>query len=247
MKKIIKRYLYNLGLYPYFKKLKYRIIGAPGWYNFKPADPRTLISSYLCFNWLSKNNLLSGTDYYEFGIFRGFNLWYVQHLAKANKIEDLNFIGFDSFFGLPASTGVDIQDNFQEGAFSSYKEEVEKYFNSFGIDWRKTKLIEGFFEKTLNQQTIINNNLRKCSFCMIDCDLYSSTVEVLDFASKLLTDISLVYFDDWDDFGSGNKKGQPLAFQEFTTSKHASFSVEDFQDLKLLGGKGKAFILKRLN
>jgi hypothetical protein len=51
---------------------------------------------------------------------------------------------------------------------------------------------------------------------MIDCDLYSSSVEALAFVAPLLHDRTVIIFDDWavDGLDQANK-GQKRAFSEF--------------------------------
>ena len=187
---------------------KYKLLGKNQWSVFKPADPRTQVSTLLCFDWLQERDLLEGTDYFEFGIFRGFNLWFVQAYAKARGLTNMRFAGFDSFFGLPPVEGIDAGGSFKEGGFSSYREEVETYYKRYGVDWDKTMLVQGFYEDSLNNQTIEKFKLRKCALCVIDCDLYSSTVSVLNFVAPLLADTSVLYFDDWIDFWSVRREGR---------------------------------------
>ena len=102
-------------------------------------------------------------------------------------------------------------------------------------------LIPGFFDDFLKPELYASNNLRRCSLCVVDCDLYSSTVPVLKFMRPLLAVNSVVYFDDWGDFGPGEEKGEPLAFREF----FAEAKDLAFQPLPLIphGGKGMAFIV----
>lgn len=241
----IRKTLDKVGLLDHARSLKYNLLGKNSWDVFKPADPRTEIATLRCFDWLAQRNLLEGTDYFEFGIFRGFNLWFTQAYARSQGIKDMRFIGYDSFFGLPPVEGIDKGGPFYEGGFSSYREEVETYFNRFGVDWEKTKLVQGFFEDSLNQKTIDSYQLRSCALCVVDCDLYSSTVTVLDFVLPFLKDSSIIYFDDWTDFGGGEKKGEPKAFAEFLEKNKETVSAEEFEDFLAIGSKGKAFIIHR--
>jgi O-methyltransferase len=242
---IVRKWLKQLGLLGAARSVKHRFVGKPQWYNFK-GDPRTVISTLKCFSWLQEQGLLEGTDFFEFGIFRGFNLWMTQAYARAMGVTDMHFVGFDSFFGLPEVTGIDSGGPFKEGEFSAYREEVEHHLNKFGVNWNTTKLIEGYFDKTLNSRTIREHNLRKCSLCVVDCDLYSSTVPVLEFVRSLLTSPAIIFFDDWNDFADGPLQGEPKAFAEFMAANTASLEAEPFVDLLSLGGKGKAFIIRKI-
>ena len=68
---------------------------------------------------------------------------------------------------------------------------------------------------------------------------------VLNYVAPLLGDTALLYFDDWADFGPGAQCGEPKAFAEFMQQNGDRFAAEPFADLLALGGKGKAFIIRR--
>jgi hypothetical protein len=240
----VRKWLRDAGLLDKARALKHRFSGKPQWYNFK-GDPRTVISTLKCFAWLQERNLLEGTDYFEFGIFRGFNLWMIQAYANAMGVRDMRFAGFDSFMGLPEVTDIDKGGPFQAGDFSAYREEVETHFRRYGVDWEKTLLIEGYYDKSLNDETIRKHKLRQCSLCVVDCDLYASTVPVLAFVRPLLTDPGIIFFDDWEDYGDSPLKGEPKAFAEFMHTNEATLEAEPFVDLKVHSGKGKAFVIRR--
>ena len=182
---------------------------------FLPAKPNLLIAVNKSFRWSLERNLIQGTDYLEFGIFRGFTLWYAQALAQDMGIPDMRFFGFDSFQGLPALKGVDQKGGFREGDFHSSRKEVEFFLNQQKTDWGKTFLVEGWFEKTLTPEARKKYGLRRCSVCVIDCDLYESTRLVLEFIEPIIAEQSIILFDDWFDFGDDPKKGQQKAFFEF--------------------------------
>ena len=201
------------------------------------------MSTMTCIQWLLARGHLEGTDVMEFGIFRGFNLWFSQAYCRLHNVQDVRYFGFDSFFGLPEVTGVDAAGHFAEGEFSAYKEDVEYYLSRYGVDWERTFLVEGFFSSTLTERTIEAFGLRQCALAIVDCDLYSSTVEVLAFLKKVLAPTSVVYFDDWKDFKLEDA-GQPLAFREFRDREGDMLRTEE---IPLDRGitKGKAFALYR--
>lgn len=237
---IVRKSLKRVGLLKTAQSLKHAVAGKPQWYDFKPADPRSQVSTLICFEWLRSRSLLAGTDYLEFGIFRGFNLWFAQAMARVHDVPDMRFFGFDSFFGLPAGEGT-----FQEGEFSAYREEVEYYLTRYGANWAQTKLVEGFFDKTLVPGAADTLGIRTCAFCVVDCDLYLSTVPVLQFVAPLLAPTAIVYFDDWDDFQGGSEEGEARAFAEFMAAHGDAFTADPLPDLRGRGGKGKAFVLMR--
>src|SRR5260221_14578275 len=73
----------NIGLLDRVRSIKRRFTGGTNVAEFKPADPRLLVSTLRCLHWLLEHHLAEGSDYLEFGIFRGFNLWYTQAVARA--------------------------------------------------------------------------------------------------------------------------------------------------------------------
>ena len=236
---VVRKTLRNLGLLDSVKAIKARFYHREN--AFRPATPHTLISTNACLTWLKERDLLSGTDYLEFGIFRGFNLWYAQALIKSWGIEDVRFFGFDSFFGLPEINGLDADGPFHEGQFYASRAEVEHFLTRSGTDWDRTTLVEGFFSDTLRESPQKRHGERKFSLCVVDCDLYTSTKEVLDYIALLISDPSIIWFDDWNDYSGDPELGERKAFTEFC-EKHSDWSAEP---LEVPGGNGCGFIMSR--
>src|SRR5205085_1239834 len=111
----------------------------------RPCTPNLLVAVTQALEQLRRSPHLTG-DYLEFGIFRGFTLWYAQQIANLLQVPNLRYFGFDSFFGLPEiKNSKDVSEEFSEGAYACSKRKVEEHFNQYGIDWKKTFLIEGFY------------------------------------------------------------------------------------------------------
>lgn len=161
-------------------------------------------------------NTLSKGDYYEFGIFNGYSIYCAQQIAKKEKFDKMKFFGFDSFKGLPEVSKEDEGWNFKKGQFARSKKDVIKNIVSHDGDLKSLILIEGYFEDSLKKSLIQKHKMKKISIAYIDCDLYSSTKEVLSFIKPLLMKNSLIIFDDWDAFLNKEKSGEQLAFMEFT-------------------------------
>lgn len=180
-------------------------------------------------------------DYYEFGLFRGGAFWFAQQACRELGMQKTHFYGFDSFSGLPAVEGVDKSGNrFFEGQFSCSKGEVIHNLTKHGVDWSRTTLIEGVFADSLTEEEKRHNNFRKVNVAFIDCDLYASTRDVLRWLASLLTDGSILLFDDWRTFGENPELGQQRAFREFQdVGMH--FDAEPFVDFE---DHGKGFILR---
>lgn len=233
----VRKFLKNLGILEPVRSLKKRLayIEKP----FAPCTPHALIAIHKSLHWCLENNSAEVGDYLEFGVFRGFTLWYAQELAGEMGIQGMRFFGFDSFSGLPAVHGVDRAGEFQEGAYFCSRKEVESYLNQRRVDWRKIVLVEGWFQESLVPSARERLGLKKCSLCLVDCDLYESTVSVLKFVGPLIHDRAIILLDDWTSFGSDPRRGEQAAFSEFLR-ENPHLSAEPFVEF---GGHGKGFIL----
>ena len=207
---------------------------------FAPCTPHLLIAVNRALRWCSENGTASG-EYLEFGIFRGFTLWYTQALATDLGLRDLRFFGFDSFFGLPPMTGIDRGAEFHEGDYYSPRQDVEEFLNRNQVDWTRTKLVPGWFKDSLTPATRTQLGLRRCAIAVVDCDTYESTVPVLAFLEPLIVDRTVVLFDDWHNYADDPRRGEQRAFAEFLQA-NPTLSAEPFVDF---GGHGKGFIVTR--
>lgn len=168
-------------------------------------------------------SLRTGADYCEFGLFKGHSFWTAQQEARKHGLT-CRFFGFDSFAGLPDVSGPDrtAHREFRKGQYRcSQREVVENLKAAGGIDWRRTFLVPGYFAQSLTAHVIERHQIRKVGVAMIDCDLYSSTVEVLRFLRELIGDGTVLIMDDWNCFGADDDRGQRRAMREFMeTQRH---------------------------
>ena len=184
-----------------------------------------------------------GGDYCEFGLFKGYSFWKAQR--EANKYDlACRFFGFDSFAGLPDVVGVDetTHGEFRKAQYSCSKQEVVDNLRAAGgIDWQRTFLVPGYFETSLTPDVIERYDIRKVGVAMIDCDLYSSTVEVLRFLRPLLGENTLLIMDDWNCFGGDDERGQRRAMREFLLAQ----SHWRLDPLVSYGANAQAFVVRR--
>ena len=130
----------------------------------------------------------------------------------ALKLNDVRIFGFDSFEGFPATAAFDIENELQPGECASSLSATSERLTENGIAWKRTFLIKGWFSDTLNDNLIQYYNIQKASIIMIDCDLYSSAKESLNFCCPLIKDTSIIFFGGWsEDKSIGERK----AFEEF--------------------------------
>ena len=131
----------------------------------------------------------------EFGVFSGEGL-----ATIVDKCEELGITppiyGFDSFEGLPEPTADDLPDCWYGGEYACPMERVAQRLK---CDSRPhVHLVKGWFCDTLKSAAIVGNpELERIAFARIDCDLYDSTVDCLDFLTDRLVDGAFLVFDDW--------------------------------------------------
>jgi hypothetical protein len=149
-------------------------------------------------------------DYLEFGVYYGASLLIMYDELLQAGLTDVRLFGFVSFAGLPP----DNEGLWKTGIFSADYEDVVQSLNNHLVDWTRVKLVKGFYSDTLTCELITQYNIRKASVIMIDCDIYSSAKESLDFCGPLILDEAVIIFDDWNPLAKINK-GEKRAFEEF--------------------------------
>ncbi|MDX2481768.1 MAG: class I SAM-dependent methyltransferase [Desulfuromusa sp.] len=135
-------------------------------------------------------------QYLEFGVSAGRSI-----TQTAKRKPNFTIYGFDSFFGLPedwTGTGKAAGDFDRKGKLPPVPENVT--------------LIQGWFKNSISQWRAEHEG--PIAFCHIDCDLYSSTVDVLKGVGDLFQKGTILVFDDY--FGYPNwRNGEHKAFLEF--------------------------------
>lgn len=157
-------------------------------------------------------------DYCEFGIYRGNTLGYAERICGP-AMPHMRFFGFDSFQGLPKPQGIDAVDDytshFTEGQFAAPQDEVLAHMRGMGVDLSKIVLVPGWFDQSLTDDNVARYGVDKVAAAWIDCDLYESTVPVLDFLTKRLVVGSIILFDDWRSFRNLPDFGEQKACREW--------------------------------
>jgi hypothetical protein len=155
-------------------------------------------------------------DYLEFGVCHGASMACMHRVAGALGLGDIRFIGFDSFAGLPPEADEPEEGPWRRGYYRSARGFTEQFLTDAGIDWKRTTLIEGWFDDTLTEETRQRHHLRKAGVIMIDCDLYSSARRALDFCAPLIVERAVILFDDWHAADLAERGlGEKRAFDEF--------------------------------
>jgi O-methyltransferase len=186
----------------------------------------------------AKINQVSG-DYLEFGLWRGKTFGYAYRMMHRYRPHGMKLWGFDSFQGLPETA--EHPDNiWYKGQFACTRPEFEGILSARGFDAAEYELIEGFYSESLNDATRRRFSGRKAAIVYVDCDLYVSTIQVLDFVQPYLVDGSIICFDDFYNYKGDPEQGEQKALAEFL-KKQVRVRVVPYMDYAPLG---KSFICR---
>lgn len=167
-------------------------------------------------------------SYLEFGVFVGTSMATMHAALKRFGLDDVKLFGFDSFKGLPDETTQEDVD-WKPGEFSCDLSTTRQFLKERATDPDRVCLIDGWFQDTLNQAAIENYGIGKASIIMVDCDIYASTADALRFCAPLISDQSIIFFDDWNSSGLADRNmGQKQAFDEFL-AEHNQLSVDEVE------------------
>lgn len=188
--------------------------------------------------WYLAFNGVTG-DYAEFGSHGAvtFRLaWEAGRLAGRQT----HLWAFDSFRGLPPSSDArDDHPMWVEGWMASSEEVFHRLCSSQGIPPVAYTVVPGFYSETL-QPDGPGPRPERLALAYIDCDLYSSTREVLAFLEPYLRTGILVAFDDFFCFGDGRVSGEKAALDEF---KRGHPDLE-FVPYLQFGWHGQSFVVE---
>lgn len=189
-------------------------------------------------------------DYLEFGVFKGESFARAYHSIKKafnylsvpsvhnsqqdcddrNKLwKKMRFIAFDSFQGLPKPSGVDaLSKYFIEGKYANPKENFIQNIKSMGVPLEQVEIVAGWFNETLKESTIEKHNLKRASIIHIDSDFYESAKLVLNFIKPLLSNGTIIIFDDWFTFKGNPDLGEQKALGEWL-KENSSWIATEYQ------------------
>lgn len=179
-------------------------------------------------------------DYLEFGVWRGRTFSAACYLAKTRALS-MNFYGFDSFCGLPNNNELDAAGRqwFKEGVYNYSEHQFLKNVRRTGADMKRVTSVPGWFEHSLRADNPRLANLHKAALLWVDCDLYSSTCDVLNFVTRYMQYGTLMLFDDWFAFRADPNAGQQRAFREWLQRNPNLSAVE----LMRWGWNGNSFVI----
>lgn len=166
-------------------------------------------------------------DYVEFGSWGG------QSLSLAYKtIRDFgqqrHLWAFDSFRGLPPSDHPADHRWLKGGEGQGGVERFHEDCARLGVPREAYTVVEGYYSESL--PAIGDGEPRDIALAYVDCNMYRSTVEVLEFLAPRLKPGMIVAFDDYFCYSPTEVSGERLALHEFLDS-HPEWSFCRFKDV----------------
>lgn len=153
----------------------------------------------------------------EFGVHQGRTIRII-----AEQFPDETIWGFDSFEGLPEDWFTNnLEKSSHPAGHFSLKELPEVPKN--------VKLIKGFFKDSI-PTWLEKNNIDRIKLLHIDCDLYSSTIDVLFKFNNFIKTNTIIVFDEFYPWGDEKKytlweEGEYKALYEWTCHFDRSFKI----------------------
>ena len=171
-------------------------------------------------------------DYIEFGVWNGYSFGVAyreiirqraQHLSLGYSSPEYDswaarrprFFAFDSFEGIPDDSGVERMVDYEAGSYAATEHDFTNSIKAKGVDLSDVVLVKGWYEDTCTAETKREHGLDRVAVAFIDCDLYESTVPVLDFLTELVQQGTILIFDDWFRFRGDPHSGEQRACREW--------------------------------
>ena len=173
-------------------------------------------------------------DYLEFGVYAGTSFILAASSAAKHGLETMRYFAFDSFEGLPEAEG----EIFNRGDFRCSEQNFTQMITKAGVPLGKIVKVKGWYNESLTKDTKEKYRLDRAAIVHIDCDLYSSTRDVLAFVQDIVQIGTILIFDDWYVFRneeSSEDFGEERAFREWPLRN----ACEEFYDFP----PTKAFIM----
>lgn len=208
------------------RRLAWLLLGPP------PATPESYIGDNGCIrcaaSFLAWNQIVG--DYLEFGVYEGNSFAEAYRSISRARSNVKQFIGkpevdawyrnppkyfaFDSFNGLPEGP-FERHADYYEGAYKCSEEAFLQNIRAGGVELSDVVTVPGFYDQSLNSNTKERLKLSRAATILIDCDLYESTVPVLDFITSLVVQGTIIIFDDWYRYGGRPDQGEQRACAEW--------------------------------
>ena len=159
------------------------------------------------------NQLLAGInhirdnrlDWAEFGVYKGQSALFLEKYLKDNDL----FL-FDSFVGLPEAWKFKdgrLWGNHKAGHFKLKENEIPVFNNS------NVHIIKGWFKDTV--PVFASKHKEPLGLIHIDCDIYSSTKDVLEGINNLIVSGTIIVFDEFYNYDNENEGWKDHEYKAF--------------------------------
>jgi O-methyltransferase len=186
---------------------------------------------YLAFNGIEG-------DYAEFGCFGAMTFRMAWSAGMVTGYTG-HLWGFDSFDGLPDTD--DPHDRHPRWTANWLAMSAEEFTDTCvrdGVPADRFTVVPGFYADSL-APTAVGGRPERINFAYVDCDLHSSTVDVLTFLESRLVPGAVVAFDDWFCYSPTGPSGERVAaLEHFSQSK---WSLVPFVQY---GWHGRSFLVE---
>jgi len=177
-------------------------------------------------------------DYLEFGVFEGQTFGYA-YKVMALLFPEMSFVALDSFEGLPEPIRLDgdeqYSSGFHQGQFACNRDAFLRNIElRWSADLNRIRTVPGWFEETLHGDNPDLVGVGTVAAAWIDCDLYESTIPVLDFLTDHLEVGSVILFDDWRCFRNLANRGEQRACAEWL-ARNPRIKLNPFVDFGFHG------------
>ena len=176
-------------------------------------------------------------DFAEFGVWQGrtfVEAWRAGGRAGTPR----RYFAYDSFEGLPEIEGTDETGRWETGEFTHSRRAFEARLRRARVPAADVEIVQGFFDATLKPSVA---EPREVAIAWVDCDLYASTVPVLDFLTDRLVQGAILLFDDWFCFKGDPTVGEQKACAEWL-ERNPQISLVPWRQFNWAG---QAFIVRR--
>ena len=176
--------------------------------------------------YLGKDSAEAPAVYLEFGVYIGTSLACMYKAASSVGASKLRIVGFDSFEGMPGGVEQEDGSRWRKGELYSDVKLTRQNLARMGVPLERVELVPGWFEDSLTAETRSRLGIDTADIVMVDCVIESATRTALDFLLPLITDRTIVFFDDWDIFDLEQRGlGEKAAFEAWLTA-HPEVTAE---------------------
>jgi len=166
-------------------------------------------------------------DYLEFGTGEGFSFSCANTANLRSSKPRRKLWGFDSFEGLPEEVSERDQHRaWVKGEMAIGMRDFERRCKKVGI--KNYELVPGFYSDSLRDKDLDYFPPGSIAMAYVDCDLYSSTLDVLRFIEPRMKGGMILAFDDYFNFNETGVSGEKRAFYEVLNHHNGRFNYEPY-------------------